>query len=98
MFQNNKPYRDLLSGQTLLDALTANEFNVSAAMGDVFCNVVKLDSLEKIRDAVGLCIAEPATDTMLKDERLWRMSQQRHLIVHRRGLVDVPGWLFSVYD
>ena len=80
-FQNNKPYRELLSGEILLDALAANEFNISTTMGDIFCEVVRLDSLEKIREAVHLCIAEPAVDTILKDERLWRISQQRHLIV-----------------
>jgi hypothetical protein len=96
-FQNSKPYREALSGQILLDALVANEFNVSSTMGDIFCEVVKLDSLEKIREAIRLCIAEPALDTILKDERLWRISQQRHLIVHRRGIVD-PEYLRRTSD
>jgi hypothetical protein len=84
----HKPYRDVLSGQIMLAALEANQFNLSSAMGDLFAEAVKLDSLEKIRDAIRLCVTDPAVDAMLKDERLWRISQQRHLIVHRRGLVD----------
>jgi hypothetical protein len=68
--------------------MEANEFNLTSVTGDLFSEVVKLDSLEKIRDAIRFCITDAAVDAMLKDERLWRISQQRHLIVHRRGLVD----------
>ena len=33
-------------------------------------------------------LADPLVDTMLKGELLWRVFQQRNLIVHRRGLID----------
>lgn len=85
---DTKPYRDLLSSRTLFDALEANRYDLSSVVGDLFCEVIKLDSLEKIRDAIHLTLAEPSVDILLKDERLWRIAQQRHLIVHRRGLVD----------
>lgn len=87
-FAESKLHRELLSSRTLLDALEGNGFNLSSVMGDVVCNLMKLDSLEKIRDAIRLSLADSSVDAMLKDERLWRLSQQRHLIVHRRGLVD----------
>jgi hypothetical protein len=72
----------------LIEALEAKDFNLSSAMGDVFCEVAKLDTLEKIRDAIHISLADPSVDSVLKGERLWKMSQQRHLIVHRRGLID----------
>jgi hypothetical protein len=87
-FTDNKTYRDLLSTRVLLEALEAKSFNLSSAMGDLFCDVVKLDSLEKIREASRIALCQSSIDIILKDERLWRISQQRHLIVHRRGLVD----------
>ena len=88
VFSDTRPYRDLISGRMLLDALETNAFNMSSVMGDLFCDAIKLDLLEKIRDAIHLALAQPSIDILLKDERLWRISQQRHIIVHRRGMVD----------
>ena len=88
VFAESKPYRDVLSARMLIEALEAKDFNLSSAMGDIFCDVVKLDLLEKIRDAVHISLGDPSVDIMLKDDRLWKISQQRHLIVHRRGLID----------
>jgi hypothetical protein len=51
----------------------------------VFCDVVNLDSLGKIRDAIHIGLTSPTVDIALKDERLWKISQQRNLVVHRRG-------------
>lgn len=87
-FTDIKPYRESLSGRALLEALNENQFDLSARMGDIFCEIVRLDSLEKIRDAIRLSLQNTQLDARLKDEKLWRISQQRHLIVHRRGLVD----------
>jgi hypothetical protein len=87
-FVEVKPYRDFLSNRALLDALEANRFDLSSTMGDLFCEAVRLDSLEKIREVFGLALAAPHVDIALRNDRLWKISQQRHLIVHRRGLVD----------
>jgi hypothetical protein len=87
-FADNRPYRDVLSARTLMEALEESNFNLSASIGDVFCDIVNLDSLEKIRDAIHIGLTNPTVDTALKDERLWKISQQRNLIVHRRGLID----------
>jgi hypothetical protein len=51
-FTNNRHYREMLSTRVLLEVLEAKEFNLSSTMGDLFCDVAKLDSLEKIRDAI----------------------------------------------
>jgi hypothetical protein len=87
-FVEGRPYREFLSARWLMESLEMRDFNLSSAMGDVFCEVVKLDSLEKIRDAIRVGLASDVIDTLLKDELLWKISQQRHLIVHRRGIVD----------
>jgi hypothetical protein len=87
-FADNRPYRDFLSARMLMDALEESKFNLSDSIGDVFCDVVNLDSLEKIRDAIHIGLTSPTVDIALKDERLWKISQQRNLVVHRRGLID----------
>jgi hypothetical protein len=87
-FADQKPYRELLSNRVLFEALDAKDFNLSSSMGDLLCEVVKLDALPKIQDAVHIGLNEPSLDILLKDDRLWKLGQQRHLIVHRRGLVD----------
>ncbi len=87
-FTDTKPYREALSGRALLEALENNNFDLSHGMGDLFCDLVKLDALEKIRAAILIALVDPKLDIQLKDERLWSISQQRHLIVHRRGVVD----------
>jgi phage FluMu protein gp41 len=87
-FMEVRPYREFLSARWLMDSLETRNFNLSSTMGEVFCEVVKLDSLEKIREAIRVGLGSDVIDAVLKDERLWKISQQRHLIVHRRGIVD----------
>ena len=83
-----KPYRDSFSSRVLIDALEANGFDLSGKIGDVFCDVARIDSLDKIRNIYGLLLSDATVDTVLKRELLWRIFQQRNLIVHRRGLID----------
>lgn len=87
-FMETKSYRDLFSSRRIMEVLETNNFNLSSCIGDFFCETANLDSLEKISEALHISITQPSLDVMLKDERLWRISQQRHLIVHRRGLID----------
>ena len=51
-FADSRPYRDFLSARLFMEALEENEFNLSASIGDVFCDAVNLNSLEKIKDAI----------------------------------------------
>ena len=83
-----RPYRDALSGRLLIEALEANGFDLSEKIGDLVCAAIRIDSLEKIRDVYRLLLADDSVDIVLKNERLWRIFQQRNLIVHRRGLID----------
>jgi hypothetical protein len=76
-----RPYRESISARFLTDGLEANSFDLSRKMGDLFCD-------EKIRDISRILIADDVVDSMLKKELLWRIFQQRNLIVHRRGIID----------
>lgn len=87
-FAEVKQFRDVITSRVLLEALRSQDYNLSKSMGDVFCEQVKLDSLEKIREAVKVAFSDPNVDKLLRDDRLWLIAQQRHLIVHRRGKVD----------
>jgi hypothetical protein len=84
-----KQFKDLMIGRNfILDALAKHDFNLSHVMGDLFCDVAKLDSLEKIRSAVEYTFRDEALDDALKSRKLRAIAEQRHLIVHRRGIKD----------
>jgi hypothetical protein len=84
-----KPYREIFSSRVLIEALDSNGFDLSSKMGDLFCKEVRIDSLQKIRDIYRVILSDRAVDTLLNNELLWRIFQQRNLIVHLRGLIDV---------
>ena len=88
LLTTDKEYKDALFGRDLVEKLEQRSFDLSNSMGDLFCDAVRLDSLEKMRRVVSLVLQNPAVDKQLKDEKLWKLAQQRHLIVHRRGVVD----------
>ncbi len=83
-----RPFKDLLTARTLLDGLEGAQFDLSKGMGDFISDLVTLDSVEKIQAAAEVLFQSPALDVGLKNAQLWRVAQQRHLIVHRRSVVD----------
>lgn len=88
-FAESKVYRDILFAKTnIVAALEEHAFDISRVMGDIFCDVVKLDSLQKIQDVSSSLFCDGALDKELKNDNLWLLAQRRHLIVHRRGIVD----------
>lgn len=82
------PYKDVLASRSLLDALDAVGFDISRGMGDYLVHEAALDSIEKIQHGLAPLLKSPAAETALKDKSLWRINKQRHLIVHRRSVVD----------
>jgi hypothetical protein len=59
-------------------------------MGDIIFEDRHLDSLPLIRDFLNTLFPEAAElRSRLGDNRLWILWQRRHLIVHRRGIVDI---------
>ena len=84
-----KQYKDLiLSKSALPEALRQHGFDLSKVMGDLFCDAANLDSLPQMRRTAELIFSDPQLNVALKDEQLWTLAQRRHLIVHRRGIVD----------
>jgi hypothetical protein len=71
------------------EALSEHGFNISGSMGDILLGDRGLSSLEVIRDVFStLAAEEDALHRSLGSEDFWRLWQRRHIVVHRRGLVD----------
>ena len=83
-----KEYRDLVLGRSFIDTLATHDFNLSGRMGDIFCSAVKLDGLEAIKTVAEKVFGDSEAGKALKKRELWKIAQQRHLIVHRRAVVD----------
>ena len=74
-----------------MDLLSKHDFNLSSKMGDILLMERGLSSLEAIRDVFSVIApAEHEVHEALNDQALWLLWQRRHIIVHRRGLVDTP--------
>lgn len=72
-----------------IDTLVKHEFNVARLMGNVLFEDRQFDSLPVIRDVLSVLLpGNGELHTKLGDEALWTLWQRRHLIVHRRGIVD----------
>jgi hypothetical protein len=72
-----------------LDVLLAHNFNLSSSMGAVLAAQQDMSDLLTIRAVYGALF--PGNErllALLNDRRLWILSHNRHLIVHRRGVVD----------
>jgi hypothetical protein len=74
-----------------LDLLAEHQFNVATSMGDVLLADRRLDSLPVIKDVLGAMLpGATALRQTLATRELWTLAQRRHLIVHRRGIIDAP--------
>lgn len=72
-----------------VDALSTYDFDVSAVMGDLLFAERGIDSLPMMRDVCEVLLdLEEAARRSLHSGELWKLWQRRHLIVHRRGVVD----------
>jgi hypothetical protein len=71
------------------DVLAEFEFDLSSRMGDFVTYNNNLSSIEAIR-AVYKSLSGDSQDLvkLIQDERLWKLCKSRHLIVHRRGIID----------
>ena len=72
-----------------IETLSDFGFRVDGAMGDLLFREGMLDSLPVVRDIFAVMFREyPHTQRCLANEKLWTIWQQRHLVVHKRGVVD----------
>lgn len=81
-------YKEALSSRSLLDGLESAGFDLKSGMGDLLAGLVSLDSLPKMRSVAAVLLPDSELNLALTSKELWAISQQRHLIVHRRGIVD----------
>jgi hypothetical protein len=72
-----------------VDDLANHGFNVASSMGDILLRDRQLESLPIIKDVMGTIFpADQELRSQLSDPGLWLLWQRRHLIVHRRGMID----------
>jgi len=72
-----------------LDTLAEYDFDLSEKLGDVIVRDKAIDNLPTIRATFDvLAPGNEAMRTALAEDDLWNLNQRRHLIVHRRGIVD----------
>jgi hypothetical protein len=68
--------------------LAAKSFDLSNQMGTLLFEERDLSSLFAIRTACEAIFDDSTLRTMLSADSLWLLNQKRHLIAHRRGVVD----------
>lgn len=78
-----------LQSKFTLEELASFGFNVSTSLGSLLSSQQDFSDIRTIKAALmPLLGSDPALATALGDPKLWMLCQQRHLIVHRRGIVD----------
>lgn len=83
------PSRKHFNNRISLDQLASRKFNLEHSMGDALFADRSLDSLPVMRDVLSAIAADDApVHKAFASDQLWKLWQTRHLIVHRRGLVD----------
>jgi hypothetical protein len=71
------------------EALVEYEFDLSRHMGDLVAGLRAVDSVPMMKTAFSALF--PGAEKLriaLGDQTLWTLNQRRHLILHRRGVVD----------
>jgi hypothetical protein len=72
-----------------IELLHNYSYDISNSMGEVLCEMHEISSITTIRNVYkSLFPASKDLIQKLMDSNLWLLSQQRHLIVHQRGVVD----------
>ncbi len=71
------------------DVLVEHGFDISKKMGTILVSQQDLSDLRTIK-SIFICLygRNTALCDSINSNTLWRLSQQRHLIVHKRGIVD----------
>lgn len=72
-----------------LDTLSKYSFDLSKSMGSILSECRDLSDLASIKSVLnGLFRGETNLTALLNSPELWVLAQQRHLVVHNRGIVD----------
>lgn len=89
LLQDQSTKRRFDIAKVSIDILSEYNFDVSSKMGSILASQQDLSDLRTIK-SVFQCLYGGDQDlcNCINSDALWRLSQQRHLIVHRRGIVD----------
>jgi hypothetical protein len=69
--------------------LAAHQFDLSKSMGAFLLQATDFSELAVIKDTYSVLFpSDNSLRTALSDATLWMLYQRRHLIVHKRGVVD----------
>lgn len=71
-----------------VEDLATRGFNLSNQMGRLLFADRDMSSLPNLKSACEALINSQSLREKLADPSVWKLNQNRHLIVHRRGLVD----------
>lgn len=85
---NTPELKDFFGKQIVDIALIGDHgFDLSRSMGTVLFNERRLDNLSVIRTVFKALFSCSTVQSAL-GEKLWLLNQQRHLFVHKRGIID----------
>ena len=71
------------------DLLTEFKFDLISSMGTLLVNYHPIDTIPSMKAVFGAILPNrKAIKIVLDNRKLWLLFQRRHLIVHRRGIVD----------
>ena len=81
--------RQRLQSKFTLDELATHSFDLSSSLGTLLSSQQDFSDLRTIKATILPALnADAALAAALGDKTLWVLCQQRHLIVHRRGVID----------
>jgi len=72
-----------------LESLSSHSYNLSNNMGSILESNIEFSRVENIREVYKLLFPKNVElITLLSDNMLWKINKQRHLLVHKKGIVD----------
>lgn len=78
-----------LQSKFTLEELATAGFDLSSSLGSLLSSQQDFSDIRTIKAVMLPALnTEPDVEAALGDKALWLLCQQRHLIVHRRGVVD----------
>jgi len=78
-----------LQSKFTLEELAASAFDLSSSLGSLLSSQQDFSDIRTIKAVMLPALkSDPDVEAALGERKLWVLCQQRHLIVHRRGVVD----------
>ena len=86
---NNYLKAKKITNNISLEILSSHSFNLSNNMGTMLESNIEFSRIENVREVYKLLFPDNTEMiTLLSDKTLWKINQQRNLLVHKKGIVD----------